>query len=224
MPSKRSTRSSKLHRRLSTRRVAPKGVQTITSRFPGFDIVKGPDVRVLMDRDTIFTTVHTVRFPAWITSSTLVEVFKTQSFSLDQLDDYKAYTTIFDEYMLNGVECMITPLVNVSPIVGQSVGMLASVIDTDDVTPLTTFAEAGHYFTCVTAQGSYTHLRVLRPKFSRAVFSCALVTGYGSGSGWLDSASPGVPHYALKAAWTTTSAPVQADLIVRYSFSFRFAV
>jgi len=165
-----------------------------------------------------------VRFPAFITTNTLLPVFATQTFFLDQLADYKSYISVFDEYKIVAIEAMVSPLVDVQPIAGQSDGLLASVIDTDDATPFTSFADAGNYSNCVTSKGSYVHMRSFRPKFSRAIFSSALVTGYGSASGWLDCASPSVPHYGLKVAWTVTSQPIQADLVVRYSVMFRHTV
>jgi hypothetical protein len=219
----RTKRTGALRRRARRTRVA-RNSQSMELRFPGFNIAGSMDAPIPMSRDTTFTTIHTVRFPAWITSSTLVPVAVAQAFSLDQLDDFKAYTTIFDEYKIEGVEAMISPLVDVAPIVGQSTGMLASVVDTDDAVPLTTFAESGHYTNCITTTGNYSHLRSIRPKFSRALYSSALVTGYGSSVGWLDSSSPSVPHYGLKAIWSTTSAPIQADLVVRYLIAFRHAI
>lgn len=128
------------------------------------------------------------------------------SFSLDMLPNYSEFTSLYDQYRINAVVVKIkfmqqtpsqTEQVAVPDVVQP---VLHWIVDSTDAAPPTTLDQIRQYgnyrYKAMTAN-SPINIKIF-PKFARANYRTAVTTGYSPARGWVETASPNVPHYGLK--------------------------
>lgn len=207
-PYRRSRRSRWAPRRRLTRRVP--------RRFPRSDIS--------FTQKTI-TQVIVQALPQIFTSF-------AGSYSLDQVNNYTSFTDIFDQYKIN---CIVQKIscIEGSNTAGNPGLIMYTLIDHDDATlpanapeMLDNSKTRSHL---ITGNQPRTITRKLRPVPSSAYFGGGVLTATGYGPQyrpqWIDTRSPGVPHYGLKIGWDTSAAPLNTPMTfvleTNYYLSFK---
>jgi hypothetical protein len=133
-----------------------------------------------------------------LTTSNVSNTFAAFNFTVASLDQISSLTALFDQYRIVQIEVWICPQATV---VGPS--QLASVIDYDDSSNLSTFAQALDYVNVVSCSGDFAQYRTWRPHVAMAAYSGAFSSFANVTSPWIDAVSTGVQHYGLKLAAST---------------------
>jgi len=159
-------------------------------------------------------------------------------FTLNDLNEVSAFTTLYDQYRILEVEAWIIPtcsgeIGNQTQTVMRATQpyFVETVVDYDDaaVTSYSLFTLDNFESAMIhpyDINGGRVVRRRFRPRVASAVYSGAF-TSYGNVTPWLDCNSPTVQHYGLKIGFPVGSNPVNAqnppqfDLKCRYTVQFR---
>jgi len=155
-------------------------------------------------------------------SNTTVAVFFTQYFTASMVDQISSLTAVFDQYRIDEIEVWFIPRIGASN-EGATVdqGLFASVVDYDDATALSTFAQALDYSNVMVTNGRDGHYRRFKPHCAIAAYSGAFTSFVNEPSPWIDAASTGVQHYGVKTAWTATDVLYSQSIQARFHMSWR---
>jgi len=127
---------------------------------------------------------------------------------------------IFDQYRIDEIEEWIFP-----SLIGNTTqafsGLLATVVDYDDATVLSTYAQAEDYTNCVHGPASEGHYRRFQPHVAIAAYSGTFTSFSNVVAPWIDLASPSVQHYGLKAAVQPSGVAMGYSTVTRIHVSFR---
>lgn len=159
---------------------------------------------------------------SYITTSTVATVYVAQSFAISSFSNSSEYLGLFDQYMIEELEVWLEP-VAAPGVATTNVGMLCTTVDLDDAATPTTFAQVEDKQSSITSSGINGHYHRWKPNMAVAVFSGAFTSFASSPAFWIDSGSPNVQHYGLKATSTNTSAVISYNLSVRARFAFKQA-
>jgi len=139
-------------------------------------------------------------------SSVLTNIYFGFNFQVSAMGQITALQSLFDQYRIVKVEAMVYPETNlVAAGSGNTPGVLHSVIDYDDNTPLTTEQQALDYQNCMTSMACDGHHRSWKPHCAIAAYQGALTAFANVESPWIDAAYPNVQHYGLKTVNTIAS-------------------
>jgi len=185
------------------------------------DLMVPPGLHRPMSRDggKVFPVTQEVLANAYLVSSTSITVFNSTSFNVGSLDQIASLTALFDQYRIVGIETWLVP--EGQPASGADNGELATVIDYDDATMLSSFASALDYENVVVSNGAVGHYRKWKPHAAIAAYSGAFTSYANEESPWLDAASTGVLHYGQKMAITATTSSQSYDLVYRLHTEWR---
>jgi len=184
-------------------------------------------------RDVSLTSpyrVHQIQRKVRLSSGDLdltgaLAVGKVYFFSLDEMPEYTECSALFDQYRVDSVtiELLSEANVNTTTPAGAlfTLPHFYSCIDLTDVTPITSENEILAYSSCQLHQHGVMK-RTLSPCFSTRVFDTALVDGFTTRRGWLESANPSIPHYGIKVYAPTRAVyanqPYKCYLTIKCSF------
>lgn len=154
------------------------------------------------------------------------DTLAAMSFKLSDVPNAGEFTSLFDEYKIEAVKVHFVPTHNSSTEAAtgsKKIPYLITATDNDDATAP---ASIGVLLQKESAKvhGMFDQMRVrtVKPMASMALYNGA-TTGYGSYSGFLDTASPDIPHYGLK--YLLGAVPVldefQYFIYCTYYISFR---
>jgi len=152
---------------------------------------------------------------AWTVSAS-VPTFNAFSFYASLIDQWTQLAAVFDQYKITKLQVWIVPQTT-----GPTLGETASVIDYDDTTALTTFAQALDYQNCLVGKSNEGHYRSFRPHVAVAGYTGSFGGYTNVKSPWIDCTSGTVLHYGVKVASTVASGANAYDLVTRYHISFR---
>lgn len=154
-------------------------------------------------------------------TSTTVPTYFAQNFTLgSNLNNYAAYTALFDEYKIDMVEAWMTPP-GLASAASTVRGEYSSAVDYDDANTPSTVATVSDKQNSLTTTIDQAHYHKFVPKFAVAAYSGTFAS-YSSDTGWLDCASPNVQHYGLKAACSPTAGGIEyIQVVYRLTVSFR---
>jgi hypothetical protein len=205
---------------------AKRGGRSRGNQLPGdgktFTLEQSVPRTMLMREPQIFKVLQNFAVQNWFTTSITLPTFTFVSFQFNQIAQYLELAAVFDQYRIVSAEVWITPQSSADISSAPSTGQLASVLDFDDATNLTSFAAAQAYSTCVTSPQTCGHYRHIKPRVAMAVYAPSAFTSFGNiAAPWIDAASPAVEHYGIKLAATTTSKPQVFDLSIRYHLELR---
>jgi len=150
-------------------------------------------------------------------TSASVPSFQSYGFAFSDLDQYTSFTAVFDQYKITGIEFWLIPQ---APAV-LNAGEVATVVDYDDTTNLSTFAAAEDYQNCQVGKTIEGHYRKFVPHIAVAAYSGAFTSFMNLNEQWIDCSYPGVLHYGVKVASTVTTNAATFDALIRYHVSFR---
>lgn len=132
-----------------------------------------------------------------IASSVTVPVGANYAFALSNCYLSSALTSVFDQYCIVRAVIRFLP-VNTVTNSSAAPGDFTSVIDHDDITGLSSKAQAQGYTTSLTTLGTQGQTRVIQPRFAAAAYSGSVFTAFANTRGYIDAASSSVPHYGCK--------------------------
>lgn len=141
------------------------------------------------------------------------------NFSLNDLPNYTEFTTLYDNYKLNGVKIMFRPKVTQSVSTGSINNPDATVpfytcIDYNDSGALPTIDAIRDYKTCRVST-------ILRPK-ARYIHKPKIVDSSSSvRSAWLSTASADINWYGLKVSIPPTTTATTFGVEAKYYLSFK---
>lgn len=161
----------------------------------------------------IFTQNFSIQ--SFFTTSTSNPTFTQVTAAFNQIDQFAALASVFDQYRIEAVEMWLVP--QVSADVSTRQGQIFSVLDFDDASALTTILQAQDYATCITTPQSSGVYRHYRPHVALAAFAPSAFTSFSNVvSPWIDTSSPAVSHYGVKIAASTANTTAQSfDLNLR---------
>lgn len=160
-------------------------------------------------------------------------------FTIGDLPDYTEFTSLFDRYMIMGVQIKIIPYCTTSEaqMVGQtnpsSSVIMHSIIDYDDTNvpaPSDTGVNLLREFSTYKVQnmnlGKGYFKRYLRPRIAVAAYNSGVFNGYANlKSQWCDAATPSVQHYGFKYVMETFNgsgtSPIYAYFKMEYTMYFK---
>jgi len=166
--------------------------------------------------EQIYTVSQEVDLGVIHITSGAIPTFSTQMFTASQLDQVTTFTALFDQYRVNWIELWVEPLQTTNVVTN-----LASVIDYDDATNLTTYPSALDYNNVVVAPLTNGHHRVFTPHVAVAMYSGAFTSFGNEISPWIDAASTGVQHYGVKLAAETSTGVYNIHGRFRVNVSWR---
>jgi len=152
-----------------------------------------------------------------LTTSTSVPTFGAVAFTLTLLDQLTNFTNLFDQYRFNWIEVWTEPIAQV----GNTGTSYTTVIDYDDATNLTQYAQALDYTNAVTTTLGSGHHRTFVPHIAVAAYSGAFTSFANEVAPWIDCSSSAVAHYGIKIAAQTALASTPIIMFTRLSVSFR---
>jgi len=208
-------------KRQSSRKRGPKGAKSN---------IQGPpqmlSTRSIMRADPVYTVTKRVVGLAAHTTSNAFETFSASGITLDAFDGYSSLTQVFDQYKIDLVEFEYLPRQNVNDGVIVNSGIFVSVVDQDDVTPLSTFTSALAYPNAQvwTAAPGKAHLLKHRfvPRIAVATYSGISFSKFANmANQWIDAANANVPFYGVKTASSVTSSALIYDVLITAQISFR---
>lgn len=162
-----------------------------------------------------------------ITVSGGVAYFGASSFELQNVPNASEFTSLYDQYKINGIKWQLLPRGN-SADVGTSTtqgnqGRIFSVLDYDDSNAPASFNDMTQYQNVKMTPNTVTHTRYLKPKFLMDVLSGSVgVTANAPRNGWIDCTNSDVKHRGVKIGiQAPTNATYTYDLMVTYYLAFK---
>jgi len=179
-----------------------------------------PDVpRIIIRKDRIYTASFQQTFAPVTVNSTAESNF-SMSFALSNADGYTPWTQCFDSYRIIQVVVEFISF-GITPTANATLGTFTTAIDYDDATAVTSTVLT-QYDTCMQVPSGQFFERRLRPRCAKALYSGAF-TSYGQDeSTWIDTSSPTVQYYGIKAsASVSSSANTIYRPLITYYVQFR---
>jgi hypothetical protein len=186
-----------------------------------FSVGKPPRFTGVAAKDNApYAIMQMVNFGTLSSSTGGIAAFAA-NFILSDVDQYTSLTAVFDQYRITEVEVWLIPRLAVTTSSSQNPGQIASVVDYDDDTTLSSLNQALDYQNCMIDTGTVGHYRRFKPHAAVAAFSGSFTSYVNVVSPWIDAASPSVRHYGVKYVTTATDAVYVSDIFARLHFEFR---
>jgi hypothetical protein len=225
MPRKTMAPRSGPNRRQRRKKITLKGVRhellpgdggSFTVTTPIYRAVYAPPQQYKMVQESTYGSIGT----PWLTTSTTASVFASQVFQFSQVDQYASLAAVFDQYKITEVEFWLIPQFSAAASTANAGGLLSTVVDLDDAASIT-FVQASDYASCLTTDMAQGHYRRFVPHAAVAVYSGAF-SSYGNvASPWIDTSSPSVYHYGIKAVTNVSATSVSYDIRFRLHLTFK---
>jgi hypothetical protein len=152
------------------------------------------------------------------TNTTTVPVFPTLNFTGSLFNDFANYATVFDKYRFLEVE---VDFICVNPSQNGN-GLFVTCIDYDDDAALSSLNQILDYKNAYTTNTAANFKRTLIPRCTLAAYSGAFTSYAEAKAGqWLDCASNGIIHYALKCYLGPSIPITQYQIVIRAHLQFK---
>jgi hypothetical protein len=220
--------SSKKHSKKSNQRSNNRG-----SRDDGFTAVLVPyNERVYTDRLTLpktveqhYSCIKTFQTDNFIAQNNSAPVSSYFAVNASVASDFSSLANVFDQYRISMVEVTFRPQATESIVSAtQPIGNLVVVIDYDDQTPLSSFAQACAYSNAVVVPVTKPLRRCFKPRVAIAGYGGSTFTQYTNQPfPWTDTTSANLVGYGLKLFLETgvTGALASFNMTARVHFEFR---
>jgi len=147
------------------------------------------------------------------------------SFRVQDLPDFTAYSSIWDEYRMDKITMIISPVTQASnPATAPGFSPLVVALDFDDSITPTSYSQVLQYGTAVLyGQMTQPVSRSFKPKYRGVAYNGTTGVNASTLGGFIDLTAGDVEHYGVKAAIRQgTSTSVQNFYIVfKYTVTFR---
>lgn len=148
-------------------------------------------------------------------------------FQLNQAQEWKDFTNLFDRYKISGCKVKFIPVVNMAT-PGGAVPVISYAIDLDDASIPATYAEINQKYNVHKKRLDKPCSIYVKPRIAQAIYS-GLTSGYaiGNKNTYIDCNDPGVPMYGLKF-WirdcflgaSSGVSPLEANTVIRIETTF----
>lgn len=167
-------------------------------------------------------------FSGWAANNTTADNFLVTFATLNSVPNASDFTTLYDQFRINGVKFTLIPRGNQSDIgtasgtVAQSVGVF-SVIDYDDSNALTSLGQALQYQNMKMTRSHQIHSRYFKPRIMTSADATTGIVMANNTRGWLDVATGAdVKHLGIKyVLQQSPNSSQQFDLKVDYYLAFK---
>jgi hypothetical protein len=175
-------------------------------------------------RNKIFWIQQTCVINSGIAVSNSIDTEGGFGFTLSQLGDYAALTSVFDQYCIYSV--LATIQVSSAGLTNTAAryGRLTTALDFDNVLSTGSEAAVMQYSTSRTTNlvSDMAVQRYIKPTVAPAMFGGSTFTSYGVARSWLDSASTNTQHYGLRVYFSGNNASnITYDVIGTFTLGFR---
>lgn len=204
---KRSGQSS-----LTERGTATAVWNTYSQQFPHYN-------NTLKKDNAVHRFIQSLDFGAVLTTSTTLPTFYARSFTFNDVQQVSSFTAVFDQYRIDELELWLYP--DVSNSASTTNPTYYSAIDYDDANAPTALGSLQQYTNVIETTMNNGHYMRFRPHVAIAAYSGAFTSFMNQKSNWIDSGSPGVQHYGIKAGFNITGSTVNIRLMCRIHFSCR---
>lgn len=152
---------------------------------------------------------------ATVSASVPTEVNK--AFTLSDLTDLAGLTAFFDQYCLYSV--IVNVNFNYTGTTPSGLGTMATAIDFDNVANLGTISAIEAFESCLITKvtASQSVQRLIHPCVAPALYGGSTFSAFGLQRSWVDSASPGTPHYGFRSFFISN---VGTTLTATYDFTY----
>jgi len=199
MPSKKSTRSRRVRKSNGAKVVDPTKVLYVNT-----GPISNKVYKVL--RWNVATT---------FTNSITVDTFFSQAITLDSIQGYTDFTSLYDQYRIMRVDTHLIPEFHVNTTTLTNLSVLWSCVDYDDDTVPASINEVQQFQNArVYANDGQTKIVSYKPHIAVAAYSGTFTSFTNMAAQWIDAASPSVKHYGLKLAMSTGSGATVTYYIV----------
>lgn len=169
-----------------------------------------------------------------IVSSVTSDTFGALSFTLSQVPNNVEFTSLYDQYRINGIKWTLIPRGNIADITptgtagvfqGQSTGVFTA-LDYDDATTPTSVNQLMEYQNVKMTRAHQMHSRYFKPRYNLAGvenLGTGLITNIkNTKAGWLDCDKITVPHFGIKyCLQQNVNYALQYDVKVDFYLSFK---
>lgn len=175
-----------------------------------------------------FLTVTRVVEGTSITASSSGAYATGLSFNINGLPDLTDFTTLFDQYKLNGIQIQFIPNItsnDMNPVsTYYELPNFHTIIDRDDEIAPANLNVMMQYPSYKRTRGHQVHTRYFRPSLAQTIFKTSSTTGTSQvGPKWLDCADPTIPHYGMKV-WidqTNSTTNIKYRVYTKYYLQFK---
>jgi len=150
-------------------------------------------------------------------TSTSINTFGSANFILNNLDNIASFQNLFDQYRISEIEVWLEPngeFVN-------SGGFLYTLVDYDDSTVLTSLTSTADFPNVLVSNSTDGHYHRFTPHVAVAAYSGTFTSFTNVAAPWIDTSSPSVQHYGIKAACSVTASSIGIVIRSRYHIEFR---
>jgi hypothetical protein len=175
-------------------------------------------------RNKIFWIQQTCVINSGISVSSSIDTEGGFGFTLSQLGDYTALTSIFDQYCIYSV--LVAIQVNAAGLTNTAAryGRLTTALDFDNVLSLGSESANMQFSTARTTNlvANMAVQRYILPCVAPALYGGSTFSSYGIARSWCDSASTNTQHYGLRVYFSGNNASnVTYDVIGTFTLGFR---
>jgi hypothetical protein len=157
-----------------------------------------------------------------IVTSTTLNSFPSYFFTFSQISDSTELAGVFDQYRIDRIDARIVPAVTENLSSTAVIGRNYSVIDLDDSNAFTSMTDPLDYSNALVWEVNDPIQVTFVPHFAYAAFASGVFSSFAnSPPRWIDCASPGVQHYGLKLALSSTNTAVTYTVQFRFHISLR---
>jgi hypothetical protein len=154
-----------------------------------------------------------------LTTNSVAGVYTAQALTLASFAEATEYFSLFDQYMIEEAEAWIEPI---NTGAGNDFATLATCVDLDDANSPSSVAQVAAHQQSLTAVGAAGQYHRWVPHIAMGAYASGAFTSFANmPPQWIDSGSPGVQHYGLKAAADVTVAPILYQVTFRVRVAFR---
>jgi hypothetical protein len=180
-----------------------------------------PEYNNTLKRDNkVHSFIQSLDFGNVVTTSNTVPTFYSRAFTFNDVQQVTSFTSLFDQYKIDLLEIWFQPEVNLTS-GAVSNPFWYSVVDYDDATTPTGLNQLQQYTNVIETTFRDGHYMRFQPHVAVAAYSGAFTSFLNQKSTWIDSASPSVQHYGIKAGMNVTPSTINLHLCVRIHFSCR---
>jgi len=172
-----------------------------------------------------------------VTSTTITDSCYAWQFQLNMIPQVATFTSLYDEYRIDGVEFTLVPRANINIASGNLAGTGQNTVanaylprliiakDHDDATvpasynALREYGNSKEYY----VQNGRVIKVYIKPAVAQQIYNGVTSANSERFSPWIDCANNNVPHYGIKVALPASAIAnyITLDVTVRYLLSFR---
>jgi hypothetical protein len=158
--------------------------------------------------------------PTFLTTSVTVPQAPTFLASISSFPGSAGLLACFDQYRFDQLEVWVEPM----HARDSDYRSLATAIDLDDAASAASMQDVADRIGALAGYGATGRYHKWKPHMAVAVYSGAFTSFANEPANWIDSGSPNVQHYGLKAYADATGSAIVYSLTARAVVSFRSPV